>query len=256
MKICRLCKENKKLINKSHIIPDFMYKGMFDNNHKLILQPFRQGSVEKWEIKKPSDGEYEGGLLCYECDNTLLGHYYEDYASRAMYGGQLLENDCPIFQKCITLQGIGFIKCERLNYHKYKLFLLSILWRASISTRPFFSEIKLDPIHEEEIRQMILTKNAGDVAKYPIFVSSYANNLNLPKQLIAQPRQIKTTEELQSYSFMINGYFYFFYLNKSEAALPHYVTTETIKPNNELNIIIIPENRGINFVLGQFGIEP
>ena len=256
MKICKLCGLPKILIKKSHIIPDFMYKGMFDENHKLVLQPFRQGTVEKWEIKKPSDGEYEGGLLCDECDNTLLGHYYEDYASRAMYGGQLLENECPTFQKCISQYGIGFIKCERLNYHKYKLFLLSMLWRASISTRPFFSEIKLDPIHEKEIRKMILAKDAGSVSKYPIFISSYANNLNLPKQLIAQPRQIAATDELQSYSFMINGYFYFFYLNKSEAVLPHYVTAETIKPNNELNVIIIPEDRGTNFIFGQFGIKP
>ncbi|NIM34962.1 MAG: hypothetical protein GTN67_05870 [Hydrotalea flava] len=173
-----------------------------------------------------------------------------------MYGGQLLASECPTFQKCISQHGIGFIKCERLNYHKYKLFLLSILWRASISTRPFFSEIKLDPIHEEEIRKMILTKDGGDVSKYPIFILSYSNNLNLPKQLIAQPRQIATTDELQTYSFMINGYFYFFYLNKSETVLPHYVTAETIKPNNELNVIIIPEDKGTNFIFGQFGIKP
>ncbi|MEO7311717.1 MAG: hypothetical protein ABIX01_15040 [Chitinophagaceae bacterium] len=255
MKTCKLCLQKKPLIKKSHIIPDFMYKEMFDENHKLIVQPFRQGTVEKYEIKRPSDGEYEGGLLCDDCDNNLLGHF-ENYSSKALYGGKLRENECPIFQNCISQHGIGFIKCERLNYHKYKLFLLSILWRASISTRPFFSEIILTSEHEEEIRNMMLTKDGGDVAKYPIFVSSYANNHDLPKQLIAQPIQLSSTDDLQVYSFMINGYFYIFYINKPKAVLPHYVTAETIKPNNELNIIIIPEGNGLNFIFGQFGLRP
>ena len=256
MQTCKLCGQNKILIKKSHIIPDFMYKGMFDENHKLILQPFKQGTIEKWEVKKASAGEYEGGLLCAECDNILLGHYFEDYSSRAMYGGQLLADECPTFKKCVSQNGIGFIKCEKLSYHKYKLFLLSILWRASISTRPFFSEIKLKPSHEEAIRKMLLAKNAGEVSKYPIFVLSYANNSNLPKQLIAQPRKILDTDKLQSYSFMINGYFYFFYVNEADAVLPHYLTAETIKPNNELNVMIIPEDKGIDFIFGQFGIKP
>ena len=252
---CKLCEKDKPLIRKSHIIPDFMYKGMFDENDKLVLQPFRQGTVENWEIKKPSDGEYEGGLLCEECDNVLLGHYYEDYASKAMYGGQLPKSECPIFQSCISQHEIGFIKCENLNYHKFKLFLLSILWRASISTRTFFSEINLDKSDADKIRQMLLAKNGGMVDEFPIFISSYGNNHNLPKQLIAQPRLITSTESLKLYSFMINSYFYFYYVNKPNTTLPLFVTAETIKPSNDLNVIIIPEGKGLDFIFGQFGIK-
>lgn len=250
MQTCKLCRQKKDLIKKSHIIPGFMYKGMFDENDKLVLQPFRQGTVEKWERTKSPKGEYEGGLLCKECDNILLGHYFEDYACKAMYGGGLLENECPIFKKCD-----GFIKCEQLNYHKYKLFLLSVLWRASISKRIFFSEISLEYEHEEEIRNMILSRDAGVISKYPIFICSYANNLNLPKELIAQPRQILTTEGLRFYSFLINGYFYFFYINSSSTILPEFVTVNTIKPSNELNVIVLPEDKSISLIYAQFGIK-
>ena len=228
---------------------------MFDENHRLILQPFRHGLVENQEIKMPSDGEYEGGILCSECDNNLLGHYYEDYASRVMYGGQLLEHECPLFQNCISQHGIKFIKCQRVNYHKYKLFLLSILWRASISKRPFFSEVNLELEHEAEIRRMILTKDAGEVSKYPIFICTYLETQDLPKQLIAQPRLITHLTGSKFYSFMINGYFYDFYVNDSSVKLPNYVTAETIKPNNELNVNILPEDRAANFVYGQFGLR-
>lgn len=254
MKICKLCKQQKVLIKKSHIIPDFMYKGMFDENHKLVVQPFRQGTIEKWQIRNPSDGEYEGGLLCDECDNRLLGHYYEDYASR-IYSGEFKANENPIFTNCINQHGIGFIKCEQLNYHKYKLFLLSILWRASISTRAFFEEVRLEHSHEEEIRRMIFEKDAGEVSKYPIFICSYAENPTFPKDLIAQPRLINATEDLHVYSFLIKGYFYTFYVNKPSAIIPEYVTAETIKPNNELSLIMLPEDKVPTFVLGQFGLD-
>lgn len=33
---CKLCLEEKILLKKSHIIPEFMYKDLYDENHKLI----------------------------------------------------------------------------------------------------------------------------------------------------------------------------------------------------------------------------
>ena len=37
MGICRLCLEEQALIKKSHIIPEFMYQDLFDENHKFIM---------------------------------------------------------------------------------------------------------------------------------------------------------------------------------------------------------------------------
>ncbi|HYM93847.1 MAG TPA: hypothetical protein VET23_06895 [Chitinophagaceae bacterium] len=231
-----------------------MYKGIFDERHKMILSPIAIEPVEKRFIKTPSDGEYEGGLLCDDCDNKLLGDYYENYASRAIYGGELLAEECPTFKSFRNQHGMEFIKCNKLNYHKFKLFLLSILWRASISTRPFFSEINLNE-HEERIRQMLLSKNAGDVSEYPIVVMTYAHDSTLPKELIAQPRFVDLGDNIHLYSFMINGYFYFFYVSHNNSNIPEFALSETIKPNNELNILIIPKDRGWDFILGQSGIK-
>ncbi len=254
MGICKLCMEQKELIRKSHIIPAFMYNGMFDENNKLSFQPIREGAIEKHEIKRPSDGEYEGGLLCNECDNTLLGHYFEDYASKAMYGGRLVASECPLFQSCISQHNIEFIKCTRINYTKYKLFLLSVLWRASISNRSFFSEISLGQKHEEEIRRMIFNKDAGEVDKFPIFISSYLNHKDLPREIIIQPRKIQD-DQLKVFVFLINGYLYTFYVNEENASLPAYVTAETIKPNNELNIILYSRDNAINMLKAYAGLN-
>ena len=231
-----------------------MYNGLFDEHHQLLIMPFRNGPVEKHEIKISSKGEWQGDLLCSTCENEVLNKPYENYANRIIYGGKLKNRENPEFQKCINPQGIEFLKCRGINYHKFKLFLLSFLWRASVSTRPFFSEIKLPPKHEDEIRKMLLSKDAGDVYKYPSSILTYANSPFIPRD-IAQPRLISESEDLMVYSFMINGYFYEFFINESSAILPHYVIPETLNPANEMNINVIPEGMNVRLYTAQFGVR-
>lgn len=52
-----------------------------------------------------------------------------------------------------------------VDYRLYRLFHLSILWRASVSRLPFYSDVNLGP-HEEKIRQMILDEDPGETYKY------------------------------------------------------------------------------------------
>jgi len=49
-----------------------------------------------------------------------------------------------------------------------RLFYLSVLWRASASSRPEFSAIKLPPEDEERLRLMLVAGDPGDPAFYPI----------------------------------------------------------------------------------------
>ncbi len=255
MPICKLCKQDKKLLKKSHIIPEFMYNGIFDEEHKIVLAPAVNESKDFTNTQLRSTGEYESKILCLDCDNKLLGEYYENYASRVVYGGRLSASECPEFGTTRNQHDIEFIKCTKVNYHKFKLFLLSVLWRASISKRPFFSEVRLNE-HEERIRNMILTKDAGDVAVYPINIFTYRHIPQLRKELISQPRYLKTKEGLEYYSILINGYFYFYYLSNPDLAIPKRIIEITITPTNELQILKLPPDKGIDFIAGQFGIKP
>jgi hypothetical protein len=171
MATCRLCLKEKQLIKKSHIIPDFMYRDLYDENHQIFSFNPLELATGKARIKRPSSGDYEGGLLCAACDNNLLG-YYENYARKAMYGGLLRQDESPICENFINNEGVRYSVCKNLDYKKYKLFLLSILWRASISSRPLFDAIKLGD-HEEKIRLMILNGNPGDISDYPIITLSH-----------------------------------------------------------------------------------
>lgn len=56
----------------------------------------------------------------------------------------------------------------KFDYSAFKLFHLSVLFRASVCSLPTFSDVPLGP-HEERIRKMLLTCDAGTQSEYPIF---------------------------------------------------------------------------------------
>jgi hypothetical protein len=59
------------------------------------------------------------------------------------------------------------IKIFQADYTTFKLFHLSVLFRASVSSIPTFEAVSLGS-HEENIRNMLLNKDPGPSGKYPI----------------------------------------------------------------------------------------
>ena len=250
MKYCLLCNNEKPLIKKSHIIPEFMYRELFDDKHKIFkLAPkkYIQGNMK---YSRQSSGEYEGGLLCAKCDNEVIGNY-ENYARIAIYGGKADVDECPYFENFSTKDGLRFTKCYRLNYKKFKLFLLSILWRASISKRKFFKDIKLE--HNSEIlRQMILNGDAKNKNDFPILLFTYIEEKSLPADLIAQPSMVNFHGE-NAFIFIISGFIYFFHLSIESIIQPF--RPFVLDPANEGFIIKLPDGKGVQFLSNYFGID-
>ena len=53
-----------------------------------------------------------------------------------------------------------------IDYKKFKLFLLSLIWRFSISSKMSFKGVELGE-HEDHIRQMLIMDDTGDAGRYP-----------------------------------------------------------------------------------------
>ena len=102
MEICKLCLENKKLQKKSHIIPDFMYKELYDEKHRLYK--IYNEEIEAGNLKKRmvNDAAYEKNILCHDCDNDVINRRYENYANLVFYSNNTIRNDRPNFKKCIN----------------------------------------------------------------------------------------------------------------------------------------------------------
>jgi hypothetical protein len=97
-------------------------------------------------------------LLCSRCETRLSR--YEKYArDLLMTPGRLV---LPPSRGQVV---------NRADYKPFKLFQLSLLWRAHLSKHQLFVAIDLGPRHAERVRTMLDTGNPGAAADYPCFMS-------------------------------------------------------------------------------------
>lgn len=224
--ICKLCLKKTELLKKSHIIPDFMYQMIYDEKHFL----YRGSAKNLDKMQTVPTGEYDSNILCKKCDNEIIGSY-ESYASGVFFGG-LPQNNCPTF-KSGMINDIHATIFENLEYDKFKLFLLSMLWRASISKRKFFKNVNLGK-DEEIIRNLLLSGKAGDDNRYPILISSFIGLKNIPSDVIGEPHNFDKNK-MNGYAFLISGFFVAYFL--SNKGVSQFFLDASIKKTNKMILI-------------------
>ncbi len=211
---CKLCGSDKKL-SKSHIIPEFMYKSMYDQNNKFRCVSTIPG--KKTTIKQK--GEWER-LLCQECELHISK--YERYASLLLNGGIEIG----------AVDHKDFIEFNNIDYAIFKLFQLSILWRASISKRPVFKEVALGK-HEELIRLMLLNNNPGKSNKYGCIMVATMHEGEHIDSLILQP-ELKRMDSQIGYRFVFGGFWWLYFCSSHT-------------PNKKLSNVFLQES-GVGYI--------
>jgi len=175
-----------------------MYKGLFDEKH--FIAPI--DLIEFKRRKLLPDGFYDSNILCENCDNKILGKL-ESYASIVIWGGKSKPDYYPKYEGKINQLNQKFLHVTNLDYTKFKLFLLSIIWRASISKHKIFNSVSLGE-HEESIRKMIIENNPSSKDDYPVGMFILTQNDSGPTKMISNPLPIKKDKSL-IYHFLING---------------------------------------------------
>lgn len=166
--ICRLCGNIKNLCY-SHIIPEFCFKPLYDEKGRLTKVSSNLSQKDRFLQKGLR--EY---LLCESCENHFSK--WEDYAKEVLFGE--VSKIISAKQGVLTVRGI--------HYVNFKLFLLSLIWRMSISSLDFFRVVQLGP-YETKIRRMLLKGIPGDEFLIPcVFTLITLKNEFLPS-LIFQP---------------------------------------------------------------------
>lgn len=241
---CRLCLIDGNLLKRSHIIPEFMYRELYDEEHKI----YRLSPKKPHNFKRLSIGVYESNILCHDCDNKIIGRL-ESYARKVLYGGTLSKSQQPKFTTYRNQYGIEHTFIENIRYSDFKLFLLSILWRASISNRKYFEHVMLGSF-EEELRLMIYNNDAREIEDFPCILMTVRNDVEWSKQLHVQPIRVKD-ESGSTYPFMISGTLYIYYV-------PNYfghieLQDFCINNSNEMKILHTPIGHGdelLKMILG------
>lgn len=198
MTTCRLCNKNKTLIN-SHIFPEFMYEPLYDDEHRFKILSMKDGDI----IKEPPKGIYEK-LLCNSCDNDIIGKY-ENHASKVLFGDGRKEINIETKEYGHLIHGV--------DYKLFKLFQISLIWRASISMRKEINRIYLGP-HSEVMRQMILNENPGEIYEYGVIIYLFPKSSKDMKDLIISPELLtKRIDGNRVYRAIFNGLFWTFFVS-------------------------------------------
>jgi len=203
MGTCRLCLLEKKLIN-AHIIPNFMYRGIKKKDYVSYNKDLETG--KSWTLPKGT-GEFDKNILCSDCDNGIIEHKYEKYGKTVLFDDY---NDTQ------NIENLTFYR--NIDYSKLKLFLLSILWRASISSRPMFKGVKLGKKCEESLRRIIYEPIVPKEWEYAImmFIDKSSDSQNF----IDMPRHFPNVMGLNGYIFIFDSVKYIFFLNSTESNIP------------------------------------
>lgn len=179
---CKLCLQEKKLC-QSHIIPEFLFKPTYDEKHRanqLIIEPYGKLFIQKG---------FREELLCETCER--------EFCKLEKYFSQEWKEKIPE----VIEEKVFFI--ENLDYKKFKLFHLSILWRASVSKRKEFEFVSLGH-HEEKIRKMLLDKDAGSENRYCFFAKVLVFKNQVVQDLILQPIMSRL-EAQRAFVFIFGG---------------------------------------------------
>jgi hypothetical protein len=132
-------------------------------------------------------------MLCLDCETKLS--VWEGYA-RSVFAGAIQLR----YGQDGTLTWL-----YDLDYRRFKLFLMSILWRAGVAKGPFWEHVKLGP-HAEILRGMLCEERPGEPDQYGCLVWRIQLKKD-PATFILQPTTTRVGTR-RGYRFTFAGCFW------------------------------------------------
>ncbi len=148
MKVCRACGATAGFV-KSHIIPEAFFRELRDGGDSPLLVSGVQGVFPK----RAPIGVYDHTILCSTCESK--------FQALDTYGIEVLltrfdEHFTPLRKDGAT----GGFESEGLDKLRLLDFFVSVLWRASVSTQPFYKTVSLGP-YERIVLETVVNGLSG-----------------------------------------------------------------------------------------------
>ena len=212
--ICKLCAAEAPL-SKSHIVPEFIFRRMYDNKHRVL----EMNDIEAGKFDLIQKGHTER-LLCAKCESRL--NKFERHARR-LFSDELPPPD---------MERAGIIPIANLKYEPLKLFILSVIWRASVSSLPMYHHVKLGR-HEDVIRAMLLNEEAGAWDVYPCWIFQLLYDGKNDFGVMFEPTYARI-EGHRCYRFVFGGFLFMTFV--SSHGIPRGYERIAITPDGQMRI--------------------
>lgn len=206
---CKLCYCDAEL-QESHIFPRSYFKFIKSGEGQIL-----EFTIDKDSEPVLSNFDPKEHLFCSKCEQFLSARYES-------YGTQ-------VFRKAINIERHSdYVKIKSFNYNKFYLFLMSIIWRASISTIERYRHIEFDEVMNYRFSQCITkgtTRISPSVKLDHFFKVSILRLKDLSNQLsdkvirkIFIDLNFRKTEDINdgiTYFFVIEGFLILINFNAS-----------------------------------------
>ena len=197
---CRLCL-NERVLCKSHIVPEFLFKALYAKEKHQFVQVEGSPKVRKWQKG------FREKMLCRECEDKL--NKWETYAAQVFFGGTELSME----------KMNNFIIIRDIEYTRFKLFQLSLIWRAGASKLQQFSNVNLGP-HEEKLRSMLVKCNPGEAYEYGCLIILNPSYFDFTSKMMMLAQETRFDGH-RCYMFVLAGFTWVFFISSHTGQLPY-----------------------------------
>lgn len=160
---CRLCNLPRKFA-KSHVIPRAFWPELRGGKDVPLLV----SSSERSFPQRSPIGVYDQTILCEACETKF--NEMDDYGINI-----LLKRKAELF-KSVPPEGEPVAwKSEVVDQDRLLVFLVGILWRASVSTHGFYQKVVLGPL-ELLARKVVMNQDAAVPSEFGAVLSQWRAN--------------------------------------------------------------------------------
>lgn len=146
---CKFCGGARPL-RLSHVIPEFVFAPLYDEKHRTVSIP---ADARSQYVQKG----FRQRLLCDSCETFFNDRFEKPFK-------QFWFDSSPLPSIFVRSQ----YRIKVPDYAEFKLFHLSVLWRAAVAPDEPFAAFHLRSF-EDHIKDMLRRGDAGGVDDFPIF---------------------------------------------------------------------------------------
>lgn len=206
--LCKLCGEEKPLI-KSHVIP----QQFFTQPKKRLVTVHK----DKTYISSCPVGFYDKSILCQACDGKL-GVFDQEAQT-------LLLSDLRLYRR----DKAYIIPSTKFNYSRLKLFFVSLIWRASVSTMVYFKDVNLGEF-EKEALGILRNPELDREDLFPVLIFKLTDAQDIQMRGIYIDPVPCRLKDINMYMFVFGGYHIQIKVDSRELDIPF----PFLKPNQDL----------------------
>lgn len=203
MSTCALCGNTASLRN-SHILPEFVYRPSYDEKHIAVFLDAHRGRRGK---RQKGLTQY---LLCAACEGKFSR--WETY-----FANVWLNKGKALRPTMLPAPPPKVIQIPNLDYAQFKLFHLSVVWRAGVSSLPTFDNVQLGA-QERKLRSRLLQSDPGKPTEYPFFAIALREPRTggFQDQLVTGPKGARVKGHWV-YTFIFGGVQWHYYVSSHES---------------------------------------